>query len=315
MSDNTTPAPTKYGDYLDGYAKDTCGRCGLERTVDGHDGCIGFLPGVANACCGHGEEDCAYVQFFHQDYANNPNKLRLSGIQALDYFRNNSPTFTRVSKQIKMTDNDAMEAQQYEVAAALRDIERKLDPPNPSVDDLGVPGAEPPVGLSAVFPRGGEDAASIPHAEKGEERHDEPSANASMADAVVNRPESESAELKGYRVEARTFAPGIIKDVLGTMYGHDWKEVPMQPQANGIPGDMWSIRLSLAHCHSYAQAIALAWTLKAMASSLGVYSLQVRIVRYNVRLSWRSEPDGFASRLPNDDRTDKSFTPVEIVEP
>ena len=180
---------------------------------------------------------------------------------------------------------------------------------------LGVHGTEPPVGLSAVSPRGGEDAASIPHAGKDKERNDEPSGNAANSDAVVNRPESESVELKGYRVEARTFASGVIKEVLGTQYGHDWKEVPMQPAANGIPGDMWSTRLSLAHFHSYAQAIALAWAFKATASSLGVYFLQVRIVRYNVRLSWRSEPDGFASRLPNDDRTDKSFTPVEIVEP
>lgn len=60
-----------------------------------------------------------------------------------------------------------IQAQQYDEAVALRDIERKLDPPVPSVDDLGVPGAEPPVGLSAVSPRGGEDAAPIPHAHPG----------------------------------------------------------------------------------------------------------------------------------------------------
>jgi hypothetical protein len=38
--------------------------CGLDSTQEGHDGCLGTLPGpVANACCGHGDERDAYVQF------------------------------------------------------------------------------------------------------------------------------------------------------------------------------------------------------------------------------------------------------------
>jgi hypothetical protein len=40
-----------------------CGFCGKERTKEGHDGCIGTLKGVMNACCGHGRIDEAYVQF------------------------------------------------------------------------------------------------------------------------------------------------------------------------------------------------------------------------------------------------------------
>jgi hypothetical protein len=40
-----------------------CGHCGLDSTPDGHDGCLGTLPGVANACCGHGDPDAAYVQY------------------------------------------------------------------------------------------------------------------------------------------------------------------------------------------------------------------------------------------------------------
>jgi hypothetical protein len=31
-----------------------CVRCGKERTPEGHDPCIANLPGVRNACCGHG---------------------------------------------------------------------------------------------------------------------------------------------------------------------------------------------------------------------------------------------------------------------
>ena len=51
------------GNYLDGYAKEICGHCGLKRTSEGHDGCIGELNNVMNACCGHGENKVAYVQF------------------------------------------------------------------------------------------------------------------------------------------------------------------------------------------------------------------------------------------------------------
>lgn len=32
-----------------------CGHCGPPDTPEGHDGCLGTLPGVMNACCGHGE--------------------------------------------------------------------------------------------------------------------------------------------------------------------------------------------------------------------------------------------------------------------
>lgn len=38
-----------------------CGKCGIPDTPEGHDGCLGNLPGVINACCGHGEDDSAYV--------------------------------------------------------------------------------------------------------------------------------------------------------------------------------------------------------------------------------------------------------------
>lgn len=40
-----------------------CGNCGKEKTKEGHDHCLGTLPNVMNACCGHGSEKEAYVQF------------------------------------------------------------------------------------------------------------------------------------------------------------------------------------------------------------------------------------------------------------
>ena len=65
--------------YLDGYGKPVCDHCGLKRTKEGHDGCIGTLDGVANACCGHGEINAAYVQFWHDDYETDPNKIVITG--------------------------------------------------------------------------------------------------------------------------------------------------------------------------------------------------------------------------------------------
>ncbi len=40
-----------------------CGFCTLENTPEGHDGCLGTLPGVINACCGHGNDSEAYIQY------------------------------------------------------------------------------------------------------------------------------------------------------------------------------------------------------------------------------------------------------------
>ena len=39
-----------------------CGVCGLHNTPEGHDGCLGTLPGVMNACCGHGFTSESYIQ-------------------------------------------------------------------------------------------------------------------------------------------------------------------------------------------------------------------------------------------------------------
>lgn len=38
-----------------------CGHCGKGWSAAGHDGCLGTLPGVSNACCGHGLVGDAYV--------------------------------------------------------------------------------------------------------------------------------------------------------------------------------------------------------------------------------------------------------------
>ena len=40
-----------------------CGNGGKMETKEGHDACLGTLPGVMNACCGHGILSEAFVQF------------------------------------------------------------------------------------------------------------------------------------------------------------------------------------------------------------------------------------------------------------
>jgi len=49
---------------LYGYEHEPCKHCGKYKTYEGHDSCIGELDGIINACCGHGKEERAYIQFF-----------------------------------------------------------------------------------------------------------------------------------------------------------------------------------------------------------------------------------------------------------
>jgi hypothetical protein len=54
-----------------------CGHCGGLRTAEGHDACLGTLPDVLNACCGHGQERAAYIVF--------SDGRRLAGSDALNW--------------------------------------------------------------------------------------------------------------------------------------------------------------------------------------------------------------------------------------
>ncbi|AUN96444.1 hypothetical protein C0099_11205 [Pseudazoarcus pumilus] len=58
-SDNKQPIPG-YGGTMR-----PCIVCGSEKwSGDGDvDECLGLLPGVTNACCGHGDRDTSYVVF------------------------------------------------------------------------------------------------------------------------------------------------------------------------------------------------------------------------------------------------------------
>lgn len=49
---------------VDTFRSRPCGFCWEFETAEGHDHCLGTLPGVMNACCGHGDVTEAYVQFW-----------------------------------------------------------------------------------------------------------------------------------------------------------------------------------------------------------------------------------------------------------
>jgi hypothetical protein len=47
-----------YNDTLDPISVERpCKRCGRMPTSEGYDACLGYIPGVVSACCGHGKED------------------------------------------------------------------------------------------------------------------------------------------------------------------------------------------------------------------------------------------------------------------
>jgi hypothetical protein len=60
-----------------------CGHCGEMATKEGHDACLGTLPGVRNACCGHGKIKDAYVQFDDERW--------IGGTCAMKFIEENRP--------------------------------------------------------------------------------------------------------------------------------------------------------------------------------------------------------------------------------
>ncbi len=66
---------------------DLCGR----TMADGPDACLGYIPGVSHACCGHGGGDSApYVVLGgqpNQDCLDGFDRITLRDQDALDFFR------------------------------------------------------------------------------------------------------------------------------------------------------------------------------------------------------------------------------------
>jgi len=66
-----------------------CGKCGkppITDTTTGreheiYDGCIGKLSGdVMNACCGHGKDSCAYIQYGNGEIVRGMDAIKLMGM-------------------------------------------------------------------------------------------------------------------------------------------------------------------------------------------------------------------------------------------
>jgi hypothetical protein len=57
----------------------TCPACQATMGVNGPDACLGYVPGVRNACCGHGRVCECYVQL--------DTGVTLRRAQAVDWFR------------------------------------------------------------------------------------------------------------------------------------------------------------------------------------------------------------------------------------
>jgi len=60
--DPETDSGWRYSDNNEEVTKERpCARCGKHSDKNGHDSCMGHLPGVTAACCGHGKE--GYICF------------------------------------------------------------------------------------------------------------------------------------------------------------------------------------------------------------------------------------------------------------
>ena len=70
-----------------------CAHCKLRAGENEHDPCISDLPGrVMNACCGHGDVPCAYIQYFRgEKYVKGTLTDRVAGTLALVLMRVSHP--------------------------------------------------------------------------------------------------------------------------------------------------------------------------------------------------------------------------------
>lgn len=52
-----------------------CINCNKFPTKEGYDACIGFIPNIKAACCGHGIDEHAYILFEDGKYINGKNAI------------------------------------------------------------------------------------------------------------------------------------------------------------------------------------------------------------------------------------------------
>lgn len=71
-----------------------CGYCRMSNNEVGHDACLGTLPNVINACCGHGREKEAYVQLINGEVMSGSEAVRLQQQLRASFRRRSSSSST-----------------------------------------------------------------------------------------------------------------------------------------------------------------------------------------------------------------------------
>lgn len=66
----------------------SCGKCNQSNTTKGHDACLKTLPGLMNACCGHGKTREAYIQFLDSFCIHGKNAKKIISILKIELSRN-----------------------------------------------------------------------------------------------------------------------------------------------------------------------------------------------------------------------------------
>jgi len=84
-----------------------CTHCNLEKTPEGHDGCLGTLHGLMNACCNHGGTyEGAFVQFLDGSIVNGEDAVIIQEILMKNRIRitiNRNCYFMHNGEQIGIT--------------------------------------------------------------------------------------------------------------------------------------------------------------------------------------------------------------------
>jgi hypothetical protein len=74
-----------------------CGHCRKENRRDGHDSCLGELPGLMNACCGHGDNEPS-IQFYDRSIITGKDAKKI--IDVLKKYQGISPLNEKLAEKV-----------------------------------------------------------------------------------------------------------------------------------------------------------------------------------------------------------------------
>lgn len=79
-----------YADGVPTIVERPCVRCGRMPTPDGHDACLGVIPGASSACCGHGVVEGFVMSGSNSAEECQPSKLDVAGSNPASRSRHNA---------------------------------------------------------------------------------------------------------------------------------------------------------------------------------------------------------------------------------